>query len=38
MDRNGRLPARKVGTQHFIEEEDLDNLLQEDEVIGIPSA
>lgn len=36
--RSGRLPARKVGTQHFIEEEDLNDLLQEDEVIGIPSA
>jgi excisionase family DNA binding protein len=36
--RSGRLPARKVGTQHIIEEADLDNLLQENEVIGVPSA
>ncbi len=36
--RSGRLPARKVGTQHIIDEADLRNLLQEDEVIGVPSS
>lgn len=34
--RTGRLPARKIGTQHVIEEEDLAPLLEEDEEIGIP--
>lgn len=34
--RSGRLPARKVGTQHVIEEADLEYLLQADEVLGIP--
>lgn len=33
--RTGRLPARKVGTQHIIEEEDL-NILLEDEVLPVP--
>jgi excisionase family DNA binding protein len=36
--RSGRLPARKIGTQHVIEEADLDELLHANEVIGIPSA
>lgn len=35
--RSGRLPARKIGTQHVIEEDDLEHLLQEDEVLGVPS-
>ena len=35
--RSGRLPARKIGTQHVIQEDDLQQLLQTDEVIGIPS-
>ena len=33
--RSGRLHARKIGTQHVIEEDDLTPLL-EDEEIGIP--
>lgn len=33
--RSGRLRARKIGTQHVIEEEDLQPLLEDDEV-GIP--
>ncbi|MGH2446481.1 MAG: helix-turn-helix domain-containing protein [Candidatus Limnocylindria bacterium] len=36
--RSGRLPARKVGTQHVIEEDALDDLLHAEEVIGVPSA
>lgn len=36
--RSGRLPARKVGTQHVIEEADLDGLLRADEVVGVPDA
>jgi len=28
--RNGRLPARKIGTQHVIEEADLEPLLEGD--------
>ena len=28
--RTGRLPARKIGTQHVIEEEDLDLLIESD--------
>lgn len=35
--RSGRLPARKIGTQHIIEEEDLD-LLLDDEVLPVPEA
>jgi excisionase family DNA binding protein len=34
--REGRLPARKVGTQHVIEEEELSSLL-EDEELPVPS-
>jgi excisionase family DNA binding protein len=33
--RTGRLRARKIGTQHVIEEEDLEPFLADDEV-GIP--
>jgi excisionase family DNA binding protein len=33
--RTGRLRARKIGTQHVIEETDLAPLLEEDE-IGVP--
>ncbi len=33
--RAGRLPARKVGTQHLIDEADLDSLL-EDEMLPLP--
>jgi excisionase family DNA binding protein len=36
--RSGRLPARKIGTQHVIEEEDLDRLLEADEVLPLPPA
>ncbi|MDQ4149548.1 MAG: helix-turn-helix domain-containing protein [Actinomycetota bacterium] len=35
--REGRLPARKVGTQHLIEEEDL-ALLQEGEQLPAPKS
>lgn len=34
--RAGRLPARKVGTQHVIEEEDLDAALGEPRAEGLP--
>ena len=34
--RSGRLPARKIGTQHVIEEADLEPLL-EDEELPIPT-
>lgn len=36
--RAGRLPARKIGTQHVIEEEDLDRLLEAEEVLPLPSS
>jgi excisionase family DNA binding protein len=36
--RSGRLPARKIGTQHIIDEQDLENLLREDEVVGVPAS
>ena len=35
--RSGKLAARKIGTQHVIEEEDLDVVLAEDE-LPIPSS
>lgn len=35
--RSGRLPARKVGTQHVIEEEDLERL-REGEVLPLPTS
>jgi excisionase family DNA binding protein len=34
--RGGRLPARKIGTQHVIEEDDLDRLL-DDEELPVPA-
>jgi len=34
--RNGSLPARKIGTQHVIEEADLEALLDEEE-LPVPS-
>lgn len=34
--RSGQLPARKVGTQHVIEEQDLDALL-DDEQLAMPA-
>jgi excisionase family DNA binding protein len=34
--RSGRLPAHKVGTQHVIEETDLDGLI-EDEELPVPA-
>ena len=34
--RSGKLRARKVGTQHVIEEADLDALVQEDEPLPLP--
>jgi len=37
--RSGRLPAQKVGTQHVIEEADLQALLDEDaEMLPLPEA
>ena len=37
--RSGRLRARKIGTQHVIEEEDLDAVLDEDyEMLPLPDA
>lgn len=35
--RSGRLPARKVGTQHVIEEEDLERF-QDAEVLPLPAS
>jgi len=35
--RSGRLPARKIGTQHVIEPADLDALLEADEIVGVPT-
>jgi excisionase family DNA binding protein len=35
--RSGQLPARKVGTQHVIEEDDLEALL-DDEQLPVPPA
>lgn len=35
--RSGRLRAQKVGTQHVIEEADLDALLEEPEMLPLPS-
>jgi excisionase family DNA binding protein len=32
--RSGRLPARRVGTQHVIDESDLDALLEDEELPG----
>jgi excisionase family DNA binding protein len=34
--RSGRLRARKIGTQHVIEEDDLMSLL-EDQELGVPA-
>ena len=36
--RSGRLRARKVGTQHVIEEHDLDAILSEPTMVGLPAA
>jgi excisionase family DNA binding protein len=35
--RSGRLPARKIGTQHMIEEEDLEVVMAPDE-LSIPES
>ena len=32
--RSGRLPARRIGTQHVIEESDLESLLEDEELRG----
>ena len=32
--RSGRLPARRVGTQHVIDESDLEALLEDEELPG----
>jgi excisionase family DNA binding protein len=34
--RSGKLRARKVGTQHVIDEKDLDDFLREDEPLPLP--
>jgi excisionase family DNA binding protein len=34
--RSGRLRARKIGTQHVIEEEDLEAVLDNDEMLPLP--
>ena len=34
--RAGRLRARKVGTQHVIEEQDLEAVLEEPEMLPLP--
>jgi excisionase family DNA binding protein len=36
--RSGRLRARKVGTQHVIEEADLKSMLDEGEMLALPPA
>jgi len=36
--RSGRLNARKIGTQHVIEERDLDTTLVEGRVVSLPAA
>lgn len=36
--RSGRLRARKVGTQHVIEEADLESTLVEGEMLPLPPA
>ncbi|MDP8904441.1 MAG: helix-turn-helix domain-containing protein [Chloroflexota bacterium] len=35
--RTGRLPARKIGTQHVIEEQDLEDILA-DEELPVPTS
>ena len=34
--RSGRLQARKIGTQHVIEESDLELALDEEEMLPVP--
>lgn len=34
--RSGKLPARKVGTQHVIEERDLDEVVGDDGSLPLP--
>lgn len=36
--RSGRLRARKVGTQHVIEEADLESLIEEGDALPLPEA
>jgi excisionase family DNA binding protein len=36
--RAGKLPARKVGTQHVIDEKDLDELLGDGGTLPLPKA
>jgi excisionase family DNA binding protein len=36
--RSGKLKARKVGTQHLIEEADLEHVLAEDGSLPLPKA
>jgi len=35
--RAGKLPAKKLGTQHLIEESDLEELTQEPEMLAAPA-
>ena len=35
--RSGRLPARKIGTQHVIEESDLELMLSEGDMLRLPA-
>jgi len=34
--RSGKLPSTKVGTQHLIEEGDLEDFLEEDDMLPLP--
>lgn len=34
--RAGRLRSQKVGTQHFVEEDDIDALVDDDEMLPLP--
>jgi excisionase family DNA binding protein len=36
--RSGKLRARKIGTQHIIEERDLDNFVSEQDRVAMPVA
>ncbi len=36
--RSGKLRASKVGTQHVIEEEDLEAMLEEPRSVGVPDS
>jgi excisionase family DNA binding protein len=36
--RAGKLPSRKVGTQHLIDETDLESFLDDDAMLPLPEA